>query len=117
MSKLLQTQVGMVSVGHPILALFTWQPSWVMSPFCIRRSRSTSKICVNVKLLERYAVNLSGPHHDETVDDFSVHKRSQQRTYLMVSHNKDSTKSILGETFIKILKRDVAIAGHVKKSR
>lgn len=40
----------------------------------------------------------------------------------MVSHNKDSTKSILGETlvwksFIKILKWDVAIAGHVEKSR
>lgn len=66
MSKLLQTQVGMVSVGHPILALFTWQPSWVMSPFCIRRSRSTSKICANVKLLERCAVDLSGPYHDET---------------------------------------------------
>ena len=82
MSKLLQTQVGMVSVGHPILALFTWQPSWVMSPFCIRRSRSTSKICVNVKLLERYAVNLSDPHHDETVDDFIVHK---------IGHNKENT--------------------------
>ena len=40
----------------------------------------------------------------------------------MVSHNKDSTKSILGETLvwkscIKLLKRDVAIAGHVEKSR
>ena len=47
-----------------------------------RRSRSTSKICVNVKLLERYAVNLSDPHHDETVDDFIVHK---------IGHNKENT--------------------------
>ena len=40
----------------------------------------------------------------------------------MVSHNKDSTKSILGETlvwksFIKILKRDVAIRRACRKNR